>query len=115
MKNDKYESIEEFKSQYIGEWAPSDGHWYGLDFIFHGVEYRLNTGSMYNEQDTTLPNGYKAVFGIYKKSIERGSGQEYVLLEEFATIDDVLKSTCIEGIPFSEVIMNEETQLIGQD
>ena len=23
---------EQFLSQYTGEWSPSDGHWFGLDF-----------------------------------------------------------------------------------
>ena len=39
MRINEYNSLEEFTSQYIGEWGPSDGHWLGLDFIFRGNEY----------------------------------------------------------------------------
>lgn len=31
MRKNDYTSIEEFTSQYTGIWAPSEGHWYGLD------------------------------------------------------------------------------------
>jgi len=112
MRKNEYNTIEEFKSQYTGVWEPSEGHWFGLDFSFNGKEYRLNTGSMFNKQNTILPNGKEAVFGLYQKTDESGG---YSLLEEFATIDDVLASTCIEGIEFRQIIMADETELLGQD
>ena len=34
---------EQFLSQYTGEWSPSDGHWFGLDFGWRGQEYRFQT------------------------------------------------------------------------
>ena len=33
MRKNEYTSLEEFTSQYVGEWGPSDGHWFGLDCI----------------------------------------------------------------------------------
>ena len=115
MRINEYNSLEEFTSQYIGEWSPSDGHWLGLDFIFRGNEYRFNTGSMYEENNTILPDGREAVFGLYKKNSKRINGRDYTLLEEFASMDDALKCTCIEGIEFSKVIMDDGTELVGQD
>ena len=41
--------------------------------------------------------------------------REYVLLAEFASIDDALDDTSIEGLKFSEVIMDDNTELLGQD
>ena len=32
MRKNEYNSLNEFLTQYIGEWAPSEGHWFGLDF-----------------------------------------------------------------------------------
>ena len=29
---------EQFLSQYTGEWSPSDGHWFGLDFGWRGQD-----------------------------------------------------------------------------
>ena len=115
MRINEYNTLEEFTSQYIGEWGPSEGHWLGLDFVFRGNEYRFNTGSMYEENNTILPDGREAIFGLYKKNTNNHSERDYTLLEEFASMDDALKSTCIEGIEFCKVIMDDNTELVGQD
>lgn len=67
---------EQFLSQYTGEWSPSDGHWFGLDFGWRGQEYRFQTDSMYHPVNTILPDGREARFGVYKNDSsfpERGS------------------------------------------
>lgn len=114
MRKNEYNSIEDFISQYIGEWAPSEGHWLGLDFMYHGKEYRFHTGSMYETNPSVLPDGREAMFGLYLKSGGNGP-HDYILLEEFASIDDVLSSICIEGRPFKEIILDDDTELLGQD
>lgn len=115
MRKNEYASLDDFRSQYIGVWAPSEGHWLGLDFSYKGNEYRFQTGSMYAEEDTILPNGQTAVYGLYRKNKNGKGSREYCLLSEFATMDDVLISTCIEGRPFAEIIMDDDTELLGQD
>ena len=115
MRKNEYNSIEEFKSQYTGAWDPSEGHWLGLDFSFNGSEYRFNTGPMYESENTILPDGREALFGLYKRDSEQNGHREYVLLAEFASIDDALDNTSIEGLKFSEVIMDDNTELLGQD
>jgi hypothetical protein len=115
MRKNEYKTLEEFTSQYIGVWGPSDGHWFGLDFSFNGKEYRFNTGSMYESKNTILPNGEEALFGLYKKNNNPKAKKEYILLEEFANMHEALNSTCIDGIPFKQVIMDDNTELLGQD
>ncbi len=115
MRKNEYTSLDDFRSQYIGVWAPSEGHWLGLDFSYKGDEYRFQTGSMYATDDTILPDGRMAVFGLYRKNSDIKANQAYELLAEFATMDDVLISTCIDERPFSEVIMDDGTELLGQD
>lgn len=116
MRLNEYKSLGEFMSQYTGEWGPSDGHWYGLDFSYHGTEYRLHTGSMYNSEDSILSDGRVALFGIYKKrECKFDSCNQYELLGEYADMHDLLESRVIEGRPFSEVIMDDYTELLGQD
>ena len=115
MRINEYNSLEEFTSQYTGIWGPSEGHWFGLDFIFNGTEYRFNTGSMYEKNNTVLPDGRVAIFGIYRKNARKIGGKLYTLLEEFATMEEALESICIEGVKFRDVIMDDETELVGQD
>ncbi len=115
MKKNEYNSLEEFMTQYTGVWNPSEGHWFGLDFIFRGTEYRFNTGSMYFDSNTILEDGREAVFGLYKKNTASPTGNEYDLLDEFATIEEALSSTCIDGIRFDKIITDPNTELVGQD
>ena len=112
MRKNEYTSLDQFTSQYTGEWSPSEGHWYGLDFLYKGKEYRFNTGSMFNSENTILKDGREAVFGLYLKNLADDS---YILLEEFATINDALESCCIKGKPFKEIIVDGDTELVGQD
>ena len=115
MRKNEFNSLEDFTSQYTGVWAPSEGHWFGLDFSYNGTEYRFNTGSMYEEKNTILPNGKEAMFGIYRKINNPKFKQEYVLLGEFADMNDVLNSTCTDSIAFRDIITNDGTELLGQD
>lgn len=61
MRKNEYESLEQFTSQYVGEWGPSDGLWFGLDFVYSGVEYRLHTWSMYRKE-ALLPDEREVMF-----------------------------------------------------
>ncbi len=115
MRKNDYTSIEEFTSQYTGIWAPSEGHWYGLDFIYEGQEYRFNTGAMYADVNTILPDGREAVFGLYKKASSPKALHKYALLAEFATMEEALNSTCIGGVMFRKIIIDDNTELVGQD
>ena len=103
MRKNEFESLEQFLSQYTGEWNPSEGHWLGLDFIYEGVEYRFHTGSMY-ENEAVLPDGSEVMFGLYrKKEIISSDKRDYELLGEYADMQDILESTVIQGRTFKEI------------
>ena len=109
MRKNEYTSLEEFTSQYVGEWGPSDGHWFGLDFEYKGEEYRLHTWNMYaNEKD--------ALFGLHHRKKEAGKSEhQYELLGKYDSIEELLESRVIGSRPFREVIMDDDTVLLGQD
>ncbi len=115
MRKNEYNSLEEFTSQYIGEWDPSDGHWLGLDFEYNGKEWRFQTFPMY-KKESFLPNGREAIYGLYEKlEFPTSDGHDYKILGEYATMDEVLESTVICNTPFRIVIMDDDTELLGQD
>ena len=111
MRKNEYKVLKDFTSQYTGEWNPSEGNWYGLDFSYHGAEYRFHTGTMYENENEITSDGREVLFGLYIKN----DNDKYTLLEQFATMDDVLESNVIENTPFKNVIMADETELLGQD
>lgn len=115
MRKNEYTTLEDFTSQYVGEWNPSEGHWLGLDFSYKGTEWRFQTHPMY-KKDAFLLDGREALFGLYKKLPEpTADGHEYELLGEYATIDEVLNSSAICDTPFKIVITDADTELLGQD
>ena len=111
MRKNEFAKLKDFTSQYTGTWNPSDGNWYGLDFYYQGNEYRFHTGTMYASEDEVLEDGREVLFGLYLK-IDSSS---YTLLAQFATMDEVLESNAIENTPFKKVILDNETELLGQD
>ena len=115
MRKNEYVSLDEFRSQYIGVWAPSEGHWLGLDFSYKGNEYRFQTGSMYAAEDTILPDGRAAVYGLYHKNNDIKASQAYDLLAEFATMDDVLISTYSAGLQLPEIDLPECSDVLLLD
>lgn len=104
MRKNEYNSLEEFTSQYIGEWSPSDGHWLGLDFKYNGKEYRLSTGAMFNDSESDC------MFYLYYNN-----ENTYELLGAYKNMDDLLDSKVIEQTAFASIIMNDDTELLGQD
>lgn len=119
MRKNEYNTLEKFVSQYTGVWGPSDGHWFGLDFLYDNEEYRLHTGTMYGEEDIVDENGIVRQFGLYHKTDMPDPKYPdimlYELIDEKSSIPELLESTAIGGKPFREVIMDDDTELLGQD
>lgn len=56
------------------------------------------------------------MFGLYrKKEIASSDKRDYELLGEYADMQDVLESTVIKGRIFKDVIIADDTELVGQD
>ena len=74
---------------------------------------------MYEENEIIDSDGVVRQFGLYRKTEKPDPKHPdmflYELLDEKESMDELLKSTAIEGRPFSEVIMDDETVLLGQD
>ena len=115
MSKNEFTSIDQFLSQYTGEWGPSDGHWYGLDFSWNGCKYRFHTGAMYESEPLTLPDGRGADFGVYRKLDNPVGGHEYELIGKYATTAEAVKQCIIDGISLAEIIVHPDTELLGQD
>lgn len=115
MRINEYNSLEEFTSQYVGEWGPSDGHYFGLEFRYNGNDYRLHTGYMYADDPQETEQGEEVLFSLYTTPHHKIGSDDFRWLACFASMEDLLKSTCIEGRVFSEVIMDDDTLMLAQD
>ncbi|MBE5779393.1 MAG: hypothetical protein E7331_08705 [Clostridiales bacterium] len=115
MRINEYQSLEEFTSQYTGEWSPSDGHWFGLEFRYEAHDYRLHTGIMHENDPERDSEGREILFGLYAMNLHASEGEQFVRLASFASMDELLCFTGIGSRPFREVIMDDSTQILGQD
>ena len=116
MRINEYTSLKEFADEFTGVWNPSSGHWLGLDFMYNNVEYRFHTGAMYNTEDTVLPDGRTAKYGVYRRHINSTEAKtEYELIGEYAEMDDALEYCLIDGIKLKDVIMDDDTRILGKD
>ena len=116
MRVNEYQTLEAFTSEYNGVWAPSDGHWFGLEFSYKGQDYRLHTGQMFLEDPDYTDDGREVLFGLYAmKGKKSCKDTEFVRMASFASMEDLLKYTGIDNRPFREVIMDDDTKLTGKD
>ncbi len=118
MRKNEFQALEDFTNRFIGEWGPSEGHYFGLDFSYKGRIYRLHTGVMYQEPEF-LPDGREVLFGLFLSDVSEdlfwSSDVKFTLLAQFATMEELLDSCIIDKRPFREVIMDDETEIIGMD
>ena len=81
--------------------------------MYSNIEYRFHTGLMY-DTEKKLPDGREIMYGLYRKN-SFGEEREYELLGEYANMQEVLESTVIDNRCFKEIIMDADTELMGQD
>ena len=115
VRVNEYQSLEEFTSQYTGEWSPSDEHWFGLEFRYESQDYRLHTGIMHKDDPERDSEGHEILFGLYAMNLHASEEEQFVRLASFASMSELLCYTGIGNRPFREVIMDDLTQILGQD
>ena len=90
----------------------------GIEFTYQGVYYRMCREPIAEEKLPTLPNGHKGhyhVVIVHWKDGKWFTDFDYELIGWYETIEDLLKNCHIEGKTFKEVIMADETEIIGKD
>ena len=115
MRVNEYNSLNEFTSEFIGVWGPSDNHWFGLDFEYRGTVYRLHTGPMRRDDPRQDSCGSEILFGLYKVQPQPNGQDDFLLLASFAAMEDLLCYSGIDGREFREVIMDDSTRILGKD
>ena len=115
MRMNEFRSLEEFTSQYTGEWSPSDGHWFGLEFRYGAHDYRLHTVIMHDGDPKRDSDGREILFGLYAMNPHAGESEQFTRLASFASMDELLCYNGIGNRPFREVIMDDSTEILGQD
>ncbi|MBR0262235.1 MAG: hypothetical protein IJQ85_10655 [Selenomonadaceae bacterium] len=115
MRINEYNSLDEFIYEYDSGRRPStETHgrkFMGIEFLHGGVYYRMCFEPAEND-------GERRFYYVYIMHCET---QGYPAAERFETIGryenfkDLLENFLIDGKSFKEVIMNDNTEILGKD
>lgn len=123
MRINEYNNLEEFIDEYATgpqmPWQSKDGkrRYMGLEFTYNGVYYRLcrepgNETGMPKLQDGRIGRYCTYIMHMWMDDF---SDDDIVELDWYADLNDVLENWKLDGKPFKEVIMDDNTKIEGKD
>lgn len=117
MRENEYVNLKEFLEEYDGKVYKSHQSFIGIEFTYHGIYYRMCREPGPESWWPTLPNGTKGRYRVVIVHWKDGwfSDFEYELIGWYRDIHDLLDHCQIAGKTFREVIMADETKIIGKD
>ena len=117
-RKNEYTSLQEFREEYDGISYKKHRSFIGIEFTYHDVYYRMCREPLVDEHLPSLPNGNKGHYNVvivHWKNGEWFSDYEYELIGWYENIDDLLQNCYIDGKKFKDIIMADETEIIGKD
>lgn len=123
MRINEYHSLNQFIYEYESGPAPSldDEHprkYMGIEFKYHGQYYRMCREPLSDDERPKLSDGRLGFYEVSLMHCEKESypGCDYFeSLGWYSDIYDLLENCYIDGHPFKDVIMADETQIMSQD
>ena len=117
MRQNEYHRLQEFIEEYDGKEYKAHQSFSGSEFTYHGVYYRMCREP---ERESLWPNfsdGTKGRSRVVLVHWKDGwfSDFTYELIGWYRDLDDLLDNCWITGKTFREVIMADETKIIGKD
>lgn len=105
MKKNEYNCLDDFLAEYTGKRDPANNQWYGLEFLYKGHYYRLDvSGGQFSLMEI-----------IFAKGETYPSIAEYRMIARDQKMTDLLEEIVVAGKKFKEIIIDDETELLGKD
>ena len=113
MRINEYTGLEEFIYEYDSGRRPSTEtqprKFMGIEFLYRGVYYRMCCEPAENE-------GEPRFYQVYVMHCEKyPTAENFELIGRCEKFDELLNDFQIDGAPFKEVIMNDDTKILGKD
>ena len=118
MRINEFNNIQEFIDMYDENSTVDCEKHIGLEFEYHKQMYRMCREPKIvcgKYVLPTLPNGKIGRYAVYKVFNHMQPNQEYETIGWYTDMDDLLNNCFIEGKPFKEVIMEDDTRMDGMD
>lgn len=105
MRTNEYTTLEDFLSEYTGKRDPANNLWYGLEFKYDNLYYRLDYVS----------NNIMLMRMKFDDNTSYPASSGYEIVGEFQSMNDLLECVIDGKKPFKEVITDQTTELLSKD
>lgn len=124
MKKNEYDSLDDFIYEYsVGKefsWQNEENRerFMGIEFESMGIYYRMCREPYDKEHTPILSNGK---IGLYHMMIMHCDQYGYPMADRFETIgwydslESLLENCMLAGRPFRDVIIDQNTEILGKD
>jgi len=115
MRVNEYNCLYEFIYEYDSGRRPStetqSRKFMGIEFLYRGVYYRMCYEPVENEGE---PRFYY-VYIMHCESRGYPAADDFEVIARYEKLHDLLNNFLIGGIPFKDVIMDDNTTILGKD
>lgn len=118
MRINEYNNLDEFIYEYDSDRDVCNGKFIGIEFLYNGIYYRMCREPLWGCEEIILSDGRKGrydVMVLHCTTVGYPKSDEEELIGWYADIYDVLDNCMIQGRPFREVIMADETEILSKD
>ena len=124
MRKNEYNTINEFVYEYCKgrefSWENSDlrERYMGIEFCNKGVYYRMCREPYDPERSPILKNGKPGLYKVMIMHLGQGGypvANSYECVGWYDSMDSLLDDCVLQGKTFRDVIMDDETEILGKD
>lgn len=120
MRTNMYTSLDDFYYEYARGKAFSwqdENHrrrFMGIEFKFNDKYYRMCREPLKEEERPIISGGRKGLYMVVLVN-DYWDDFTYTLIGWYENLDDVLANCYLDGVVFSEAIMDPDTEILAQD
>ena len=123
MRVNEYKELKYLIYEYeSGRSIPADNldrqKFMGIEFKYNDVYYRMCREPLDENEKVIFSDGRTGQYDVILLHCEKTGypqSESYELIGWYADLDDVLENCMIQGRKFKDVIMDEQTEILGKD
>lgn len=117
MRKNEYDTLDEFCREYDEVDYKNQRGFMGIEFTYRDVYYRMCREPIPETDRPILSNGKRGRYRVVIVHWKDGwfSDFEYELIGWYEDINDLLDNCRLGDMKFKDVIMADETEIIGKD
>lgn len=115
MRINEYNNLQEFIDEYDIIVKYDVRRMYGIEFIYNNIYYRMCLEPIAEEDLPILNDGRRGKYDVMIVHDIKSSNPKYELIGWYADMEDLLENCIIQDKKFKDVIMDNDTKIVGKD